>query len=60
MTRLQSVVKKRPDLAHRDFLVHSLVADDSLKQWQYEIGQRRDTLQSYVRRSAMFIFGLRG
>ena len=48
MTRLKAIVKNRPSLMHRDFLVDSLVASDSLRQWQYEIGHRRDSLQSYV------------
>ncbi|KAI8936960.1 hypothetical protein NX059_006188 [Plenodomus lindquistii] len=47
MTRLKAVVRDRPALAHRDFLPDALVADDSLKQWQHEIGHRRDMLQTY-------------
>jgi hypothetical protein len=49
MSRLEAVMKSNPRLLHRDFLVDSLAADDSLKQWQYEIGHRRDMLQEYVR-----------
>lgn len=48
MMRLKAIVKSKPGLLHRDFLVDSLVADDSLKQWQFEIGHRRDTLQIHV------------
>lgn len=46
--RLKAVVNSNPLLAHRDFLLDALVADDSLKQWQHEIGTRRNTLQKYV------------
>ncbi|CAO2647801.1 Nn.00g087230.m01.CDS01 [Neocucurbitaria sp. VM-36] len=47
LTRLKAAVNSNPRIAHRDFFPDTLVADDSLKQWQYEIGHRRDTLQSY-------------
>lgn len=47
MRRLKNVVRDKPTLAHRDFFPDALVADDSLKQWQYEIGCRRDMLQHY-------------
>jgi hypothetical protein len=46
-------MKNKPDLLHRDFLIDSLAADDSLKQWQYEIGHRRDMLQEYVSLSGL-------
>lgn len=46
--RLQRAFEKQPDIAHRDFFLDTLVADDSLKQWQFEIGHRRDSLQQYV------------
>ena len=48
MRRLKVVVDKTPSLAHRDFLLDALVADDCLKQWQHEIANRRATLQKYV------------
>ncbi|OAL49439.1 hypothetical protein IQ07DRAFT_568360 [Pyrenochaeta sp. DS3sAY3a] len=47
--RLKAIVNSNPLLAHRDFLLDALVTDDSLKQWQHEIGTRRDTLQKYER-----------
>ncbi|KAF1947773.1 hypothetical protein EJ02DRAFT_390991 [Clathrospora elynae] len=49
MTRLRTIVKSNPSLLHRDFLLDALVADDSLKQWQHEIGNRRDVLQQFER-----------
>ncbi|KAL6702414.1 hypothetical protein ACN47E_002056 [Coniothyrium glycines] len=45
MTRLEAVVRSNPLMAHRDFLPDILVADDSLKEWQHELGKRRDLLQ---------------
>ncbi|KAJ4377402.1 hypothetical protein N0V83_000227 [Neocucurbitaria cava] len=48
LTRLKAAVNTNPSIMHRDFFPDTLVADDSLKQWQYEIGHRRDTLQKYV------------
>ncbi|KAH6616704.1 hypothetical protein C7974DRAFT_416821 [Boeremia exigua] len=38
--------KDRRHILHRDFFLDTLVADDSLKQWQLEIGQRRVMLLS--------------
>ncbi|KAF1837364.1 hypothetical protein BDW02DRAFT_491758 [Decorospora gaudefroyi] len=46
MARLENIVKRKPGLLYRDLLIDSLVADDSLKQWQFEIGSRRDLLQT--------------
>jgi hypothetical protein len=41
-------MKNEPSIVYRDFFVDALVADESLKQWQSEIGKRRELLQSYV------------
>jgi len=46
--RFQAVLKKHPHLAHRDFFLDALVADECLKQWQFEIGHRRDVLLRLV------------
>ncbi|KAH6872932.1 hypothetical protein BKA58DRAFT_456590 [Alternaria rosae] len=48
-SRLRDIVESKPLLAHRDFLLDSLVADDCLKQWQLDIGSRRDKLIHYER-----------
>ncbi|KAF9697213.1 hypothetical protein EKO04_004933 [Ascochyta lentis] len=41
--RLEAIFRheKRRTVIHRDFFLDTLVADDSLKQWQFDIGQRR-------------------
>lgn len=46
--RLRIAAKKEPSIGNRDFFIDALVADESLKQWQSEIGRRRELLQSYV------------
>lgn len=35
-------------ILHRDFFIDTLVADDSLKQWQFDIGERRLELLDFV------------
>jgi hypothetical protein len=47
--RLKTAIKKQPDIVYRDFFLDALVADDSMKQWQFEIGHRRNALHTYVR-----------
>ncbi|KAF1932880.1 uncharacterized protein M421DRAFT_1459 [Didymella exigua CBS 183.55] len=44
--RLESIYlhESRRAVLHRDFFLDTLVADDSLKQWQIEIGERRSML----------------
>ncbi|KAJ4382290.1 hypothetical protein N0V86_002624 [Didymella sp. IMI 355093] len=41
--RLEAIFRyeSRRTVLHRDFFIDTLVADDSLKQWQIEIGERR-------------------
>ncbi|KAJ8107400.1 hypothetical protein OPT61_g8894 [Boeremia exigua] len=39
----------RREVLHRDFFIDSMVADDCLKQWQFDIGQRRLMLLSIER-----------
>lgn len=48
MTRLEAVVRSNPAMAHRDFFIDALIADDSLKQWQNELEHRRDLLHGHV------------
>ncbi|KAF2828409.1 hypothetical protein CC86DRAFT_465246 [Ophiobolus disseminans] len=47
LERLKAVIKSQPSVAYRDFFLDALVADDSLKQWQFEISHRRDALQIF-------------
>ena len=54
MTRLKGIVKSNPLIAHRDFLLDALAADDSLKQWQYELEHRRELLQRHVQLTTPF------
>lgn len=48
--RLEAIYKyeDRRIVFHRDFFLDTLVADDSLKQWQVEIGERRLMLLGIV------------
>ncbi|KZM26397.1 hypothetical protein ST47_g2476 [Ascochyta rabiei] len=47
--RLEALFRheKRRSVIHRDFFLDTLVADDSLKQWQFDIGQRRLVLLQF-------------
>lgn len=49
MIRLKTIVRENPLLAHRAFLIDSLVAHDSSKRWQDDIGHYRALLRGYVR-----------
>lgn len=40
--------KERRAVLHRDFFFDTLAADDSLKQWQFDIGERRVKLLALV------------
>jgi hypothetical protein len=46
--RLKACIEKDASVAHRAFFLDTLAADDSLKQWQVAIGQRRAKLRRYV------------
>src|SRR3990170_4713915 len=49
--RLEAYLQHDPMLAHREFFFDALAADDGLKQWQLNIGERRASLLRYVRPS---------
>ncbi|PSN71711.1 hypothetical protein BS50DRAFT_234525 [Corynespora cassiicola Philippines] len=50
LDRLQAYLQADPSLAYRDFFLDALCADDSLKQWQIDIGQRRSLLLYHERK----------
>lgn len=37
-----------PNLAFREFFIDALSADECMRKWQCNIGERRDQLLSYV------------
>jgi hypothetical protein len=49
---LTAMLSSIPDQAHQEFLVDFLAADESLKQWQHDIGSRRKDLIAKVRRAS--------
>jgi hypothetical protein len=49
MERLKAAVQKMPHVVYRDLFLDALVANESLRRWQFEIGHRRSTLQTFVR-----------
>lgn len=57
--RLQRAIKQQPDIVYRDFFVDGLAADDGLKQWQMEIGRRRDAVQEFVSVWVMCAFDIK-
>jgi hypothetical protein len=46
--RLERCVKQHSYVVHRNLFLDTLAADDSMKQWQYAIGQRREALHVHV------------
>ncbi|KAH7088327.1 hypothetical protein FB567DRAFT_591733 [Paraphoma chrysanthemicola] len=45
--RLEDHIKEDPSVLHRPFFLDTLAADDSLKRWQIDIGQRRQKLREF-------------
>lgn len=48
LTRLETLLEHDPSLAHRDFFLDALAADQNSKQWQYLIAQHRKELMFHV------------
>jgi hypothetical protein len=48
LKRLEAQLRADPSYAQRDFAIDALAADESLKQWQILIGERRDQLLAHV------------
>jgi hypothetical protein len=46
--RLDACVKRNPGVLYRTLFLDTLAADDSLRQWQLAIGERRESLQVHV------------
>ncbi|KAH7077769.1 hypothetical protein BKA63DRAFT_593022 [Paraphoma chrysanthemicola] len=45
--RLEELIKEDPSVLYRPFFLDTLAADDSLKRWQIDIGQRRQKLREF-------------
>ncbi|KAF2687246.1 hypothetical protein K458DRAFT_415510 [Lentithecium fluviatile CBS 122367] len=48
--RFEGYLAKNPKFAFRDFFIDALIADDSLKMWQEDIGERRNRLLDQERK----------